>query len=144
MNDVSKLPELDTMLNKIIELLEQIEGITLNQQQVLCADFMEPGDLSMLEEMASNKEDIMNEVEAVEQSFEILYRQLKLNLTSKSYVAKLQERIREVLRLKDSIIRLEHTNMELMERDLQAKLGKLRVKKPAQEVANRYKRAFYT
>ncbi len=105
--------------------------------------FIEHGDLSMLEEMAENKESIMNEVEEAEQAFEMLYNEVKPSLTSKIYIAKLQENIREVLRLKDSVIRLEHTNMELMEKDLKAKLGKLNVKKSAQDVVNRYKRASF-
>ncbi|OON92400.1 MAG: hypothetical protein ATN34_04185 [Epulopiscium sp. Nele67-Bin002] len=140
MDEKSKLPELDTRLDKIIELLHQIEGITLNQQQVLCADFIEQGDLSIVEEMADNKENIMTEVEQTEEAFEVLYNEAKVDINSKSYIAKLQENISEVLRLKDSIIRLEKANMELMTKDLRVKLGKFTIPKPAQEVVNMYKR----
>ncbi len=139
-SEANNLQMLDDYLVEITKLLRQIEGITLNQQQVLCTDPLDDERLNMIEQMAGFKENITNDVERVENKFQMLYSEVKPFLTDKSFVARLQTNISEVLHLKDNVIRLEQMNADSLKRELNQKLGKVIVPKKPEEIINKYKR----
>ncbi len=139
-NDTANEMILLNHIKRVIEILSQIEGITLNQQQILATNYLEDNAFETIEEMSNHKEKLTDDLELEERKFERLYMTTKSTLTDKGYVAKLQHEIARVLKLKDSVILLEQANMELVEKDIKEKIGVMELQTPPQVIVNKYKK----
>ncbi|OON98157.1 MAG: hypothetical protein ATN36_01350 [Epulopiscium sp. Nele67-Bin005] len=137
---VSKLDELQLILKEVIEQLKDIEGITLNQHQILLSDMTQDEKLKILEEMANYKNEMTLKIEAEEDKFQDLYKEVRPQLTSKSYVAELQSKIKELLDLKDVIIKMETTSVEIMDKQVKNVLGKLNIPMNSNQALSQYKK----
>ncbi|ONI45695.1 hypothetical protein AN642_01295 [Epulopiscium sp. SCG-B10WGA-EpuloA2] len=140
-SETSKFNILDKKIQKVIEILTQIETITGNENQILSIN-NEDIHLDLIEEMSKTKQALTDEVESVEKEFETLYFDLKSLLHAKensAFVKILQDNIKKVLDLKNNIILLEKTNMDKIGRRLQEKFGTLEIPKSRSQIINSYK-----
>ncbi|OOB80204.1 MAG: hypothetical protein BEN19_06180 [Epulopiscium sp. Nuni2H_MBin003] len=139
---INETTRLENYLHDVIRLLTQVETITLNESQILCNSFNINNSFNMMEDMAKNKEELTENIQQIEAEFEELYITVKpflIQPENKSQLIKIKGLVNEVLRLRESIIASEKSNVETMEKDLQQKLGVLEIKKKSTYATQRYK-----
>lgn len=139
-NRGSMMEVLINYLNKIKELLDQIYYITQNQTNVLLEGEKEDGRIAILEEMSEYKNTVMNEVERVEADFQEHYYVVKGELGQNNVIIKLQEKVGEVLKLKEKIIAIEQQNLILMKEQSSRNRGKMKIPQNSQKVIESYKK----
>ena len=106
-------------LDKISELLEQINSITSNQTTVLLEKDVEYEDdnsiIAVLEEMYNYKEQLIGDVERAEADFEKVYEPYRGKITDDSFAQLIKEKVKAILDLKQLIVDNEKTNMMIMQ-----------------------------
>lgn len=136
--------DLITQLLVIIDLLQQVNGITTNQMTVILesleADSVPHID-EVLEEMSKNKEEIIGAVEEKEIEFEKNYNEQKKSLTDKVYVANLQEKVKEIIELKEKILENEKSNMIIFESKMRKQKEVIELPKNPKKVIDTYKKS---
>lgn len=137
--------ELIKKLDKTIELLEQINNITMNQMTVIisASDNGSEEMNSFLDEMHKIKDELINEVDRVEISFEEEYKSIRQSLTNKEIVSELKHKIEKVIKLKEAIMENEKNNMNLAKSKLAQKNKPIALPKSPQSVINTYKNNNY-
>lgn len=139
--------ELITKLDKTIELLEQINNITMNQMTVLLNDSKIDSEEEIdnfLDEMHKIKDELIDKVDQVEISFEEEYKSVRQSLTNKEMVAKLKQKIGKVINLKEAIMENEKTNMNIAKSKLAQKNKPIVLPKSPQNVIDIYKNNKFT
>lgn len=112
------MEELLKMLEEIYKVLEQIQGITVNQTTILLqVDHMseEAEGLEMLESMVAYKEEMINEVSQKEELFNSTYEEFRGKITDKAWVERFKKQVEKILRMKEKIVNAEQNNILLMQ-----------------------------
>lgn len=138
--------ELLDKLNHSIKLLEQINNITLNQMTVILnasEDMSEEEVDHFLDEMYQIKNELMNETESVEISFEEEYKRVRENIKDKELISNLKQKISKVIQLKEQIMENEKTNMNIVKSKVAQKNKPVALPKSPQSVINTYKNNNY-
>lgn len=130
-------------LDKIIELIEQVNGITINQGTIILGDsFSEENQQQLdqvLEEMVKNKEVLIEEIERIEVEFEKEYNLRRANLTNKAYVDQLKQKVAKVLEIKKNILENEKNNMLMMQSKIRQQNKIIEIPKDPKKVIETYK-----
>ncbi|WP_054739608.1 hypothetical protein [Cellulosilyticum ruminicola] len=138
------MDELIKMLEQIYGLLEQISTITVNQTTVLLQSnetIDEANDaLEMLESMVSYKEEITDELVALEKHFDTSYDQYRGKITETAYVQLFKEWVGRIMAKKQEIVDAEKNNVMIMQTLTQRKVKRMEIPKAAKQVTDAYKR----
>lgn len=126
-------------LTHIIELLSQIYTITMNQRTILLDSKNASDGLDMIEEMATYKNELTSELEAVEQTFQAQYAKKKEDLTDVEVQKLLKNAVAQVLELKDKVIQVEQQNVLIMQDLLKRLTEKVEIPKQRDQAMEAYK-----
>ncbi len=130
-------------LDKINELLEQINSITSNQTTVLLEKKLECEDknsiIEVLEGMYNYKEQLIGDVESAEADFEKVYEPYRGKITDDSFIRLFKEKVKAILDLKQIIVENEKRNMMLMQSRGKQLKQTVAIPNNPKEVSDRYK-----
>lgn len=130
-------------LSGIIEKLEQVNGITMNQYTVLLESISskedEEGIDKVIGEMATYKEELINEVEQDEIEFEKAYYLVRKKIIDQDEINQLKNRVSQVIQLKEKIMENEKVNMMLVQSRLRQKNKAITIPKDPKKIVEIYK-----
>lgn len=131
-----------TYLKQIEELLDQIETMTHNQTTILLhqLDNEEEEALSMIEEIITYKDDVIQELTQVEGLFQENYQKNKEVLLQSPSMKEIKERVAAILETKERIEKQEQSNLRLLINKTRTKVEKIEIKPTAQCAINAYKK----
>lgn len=131
-------------LNRIQDLLEQIDTITQNQMTILIGDKenleVENMALSLIEEMVECKDKAITELTIAEHAFQNTYDINKEALVESGEIKHVKEQVEKILVLKEEITRREQQNMLILHNQSNKKIEKLKVPPNSNQVAAAYKK----
>lgn len=138
------MDDLIEMLRQIYGLLEQISTITVNQSTVLLQSnetLDEANDaLEMLESMVSYKEELTDELVALEKRFDMAYSKYRGKITEPAYVQLFKEWVERIMAKKKEIVDAEQNNVMIMQTLTQRKAKRIDIPKGAKQVTEAYKK----
>lgn len=130
-------------LSGIIEKLEQVNGITMNQYTVLLESISSKEDEERIDkvigEMATYKEELINEVEQDEIEFEKAYYLVREKIIDQDEINQLKNRVSQVIQLKEKIMENEKANMMLVQSRLRQKNKAITIPKDPKKIVEIYK-----
>ena len=130
-------------LSVIIEKLEQVNGITMNQYTVLLESISskedEEGIDKVIHEMATYKEELINQVEQDEIEFEKEYYLVREKIINQEEINQLKKRVSQVIQLKEEIMENEKANMMLVQSKLRKKNKAIAIPKDPKKIVEIYK-----
>lgn len=136
--------QLMQLLQKIYDLLEQINGITTNQTTVLLelrqSDESNDNGLDIIEDMVGYKETLMNELSRVEKEFDESYMPYKGKINDPEQVELLQSAVERILNIKKQIVDAERNNVTIMNSFMSQKEARVAIPKQASQVTEAYKK----
>ena len=106
------------MLEGIYKVLEQIQGITVNQTTILLqTNYLseEAEGLEILESMVAYKEEMINEVSQKEELFNSAYTEFRGKITDKAWVKAFKSQVEKILEIKKKIVEVEQNNILIMQ-----------------------------
>lgn len=131
-------------LNRIQELLEQIDTITQNQMTILIGDKenleLENRALSLVEEMVECKDKIITELTTAEEAFQNVYDINKEALVGSGEIKHVKEQVEKILVMKEEITKREQQNMLILHNQSKKKIEKQKVLPNSNQVAAAYKK----
>ena len=125
-------------IDQVIEILEQIKRITLNQQTIILQSSSKEENMNMVEEMATYKNTLMLEVEAIEQNFENSFKSQKAHIAHHEQIGTLKDQVSYVITLKEDIVLGEQRNLLILQDQLKKQVEKVQLPKNAEKVARAY------
>ena len=135
------MEELFNQLKEIEDILEQISTITANQTTVLLQTTNETlGEIDILETMVGYKEELINQLETVEKSFDANYKEKREQVKSKEYVLEFKKRVANILDKKQQIQDMEQNNVRIMQSKVSRKIEKMEIAKKPNQVLAAYKK----
>ena len=130
-------------LSGIIGKLEQVNGITMNQYTVLLESISSKEDGERIDkvirEMASYKEELINQVEQDEIEFENEYYLVREKIIDQDEINQLKNRVSQVIQLKEKIMENEKANMMLVQSRLRQKNKAITIPKDSKKIVEIYK-----
>ena len=130
-------------LSGIIGKLEQVNGITMNQYTVLLESISSKEDEERIDkvihEMATYKEELINEVEQDEIEFEKAYYLVREKIIDQDEINQLKNRVSQVIQLKEKIMENEKANMMLVQSRLRQKNKAITIPKDPKKIVEIYK-----
>ena len=130
-------------LSGIIGKLEQVNGITMNQYTVLLESISSKEDGERIDkvirEMASYKEELINQVEQDEIEFEKEYYLVREKIIDQDEINQLKNRVSQVIQLKEKIMENEKANMMLVQSRLRQKNKAITIPKDSKKIVEIYK-----
>jgi len=103
------------MLKRKSELYNEIYNITSNQEMILFSD--EP-DMDMFEEMMNEKKIRIDQIEKVDEQFEKIYKDVKMEESPKELIKTMQEEIKKLNDMSVKIKVTEEKNKKKLEQNI--------------------------
>lgn len=130
-------------LDEIVEVLEQINGITTNQTTIMLEGLTNKADEEqmeeVLEEMGENKKKLIDQVDKMENDFEEAYNLVKATITNKEDIEQLKSKVSKILEIKKAILDNEKSNMIIMQSKMRQESKVVTIPKDPRKVIETYK-----
>ena len=125
-------------LEKIYALLDQIYSITQNQMTILLETQYAGDGLTLIEQMATYKENLTKEVEEEETIFQVVYHTQHDRIQDTGDKKRLKEAVDRIMKLKTQIMEAEHKNVLIMQDLLKRMSEPIEMPKSAKRVVAAY------
>ena len=138
------MDELIKMLGQIYDLLDQVNSITINQTTVLLQSNETLDDendaLAMLEGMVAYKEEVTNDLIALEKVFDTTYSKYKDKMTDPAYIKLFKDWVERIMTKKKEIVDAEQNNVIIMQALSKRSARRMEIPKDARQVVDAYKK----
>ncbi len=134
---------LKKLLEEIYALLDQMDGITLNQATILLQPRKSNEDnneaIDLLNQMVEYKDELIASVARKEEEFERAYEPYRGKIKSKSEIEDIKILVDRIMNKKQEIVEKEKNNMLIMKNLGNTKKKAMHISPTADKVVNAYK-----